>query len=118
MHRPTKLQKKWQPTVVQVSPGAFSADPVRLREDETLKLGGFRKAALGPPGAWISDGQCFESATPEQIRTASKSFSKRTVQSLDSLHVRHFGLLSDAALEVMALLFEATDRPGLFPSQL
>eukprot|EP00959_Pyramimonas_sp_CCMP1952_P342148 7167979-Pyramimonas_sp.AAC.1 len=99
MHRFTKLQRKWQPTVVQAAPGIYSADPVKLLEAETVKLGGFWKASLTPPEAWIPDRRCFERATPDQIRMASRSFSTHTAQSLDSLHVRHFCLLSDSALE-------------------
>eukprot|EP00959_Pyramimonas_sp_CCMP1952_P041367 865092-Pyramimonas_sp.AAC.1 len=48
MRRFTKLQKKWQPTVTQVAPGIYSADPVKLLEAEAAHLGGYWKAQTRP----------------------------------------------------------------------
>ena len=66
----------------------------------------------------MPDRSCFERATPDHIRMASRSFSVHTAQSLDRPHVRHYGLLSDSALRAMAVVFEAIERLGLFPMQL
>eukprot|EP00959_Pyramimonas_sp_CCMP1952_P213637 4469886-Pyramimonas_sp.AAC.2 len=89
MHRVTRAQKVWAPTVVQSPPGAITSDPNRLLMGETVKLGEYWNASLSPPTAWVPGRECFPRATPTELRVAARSFSRDTSQSLDGFQARH-----------------------------
>ncbi len=56
--------------------------------------------------------------SPSEIRDASRSFRKDTVVAFDGVAMRHYDLLSDPALEIIADVFEVMEATGEMPQQL
>ena len=54
---------------------------------------------------------------PEEIRAASRLFKNGTAMQVDSINLKHFALLDDPTLEVLAIMFQITDATGLVPKQ-
>ena len=52
------------------------------------------------------------------LRAASEAFSKSTSYTFDGVHPRHFALLSDDALECLAMLLTACKNIGEWPEEL
>ena len=52
---------------------------------------------------------------PSQIKAAAASFKVATSSTYDGFHLRHFGLLSDEALEVLAVIWAACESSALVP---
>ena len=118
--------KAWRPAVVRRrGDGAETG-----RHDEVLAV--YREAWKQH---WVKEdgGRCDEVSSllaayphgaplpllrPAALREASRSFKARTSRGADGLHVRHFALLSDAALHCAALLWDAIEVTGVFPRQL
>ncbi len=67
---------------------------------------------------WNGSCQPLPRLTPDQLRGASLAFARRTACTYDGWHVRHFGLLSDAGLEVLGMVLEAIERASRWPSQV
>ena len=55
--------------------------------------------------------------TPHLIRRSSSNFAKQTAV-VDGWHPRHYALLCDSALSVLALVFEFIEFVGLLPSHM
>ena len=55
--------------------------------------------------------------TAQQLRAASKQFG-RTTSARDGLHPRHFALMSDEALGILADLLNAFEVVGVLPTQM
>ena len=56
--------------------------------------------------------------TPDYLRRVSKTFPLTTAATYDGFHVRHYALLSDQALQVVATLLVAAEGLGQMPEQL
>ena len=54
--------------------------------------------------------------TPAAIRAATGVFSAQTAWGADGFHVRHFGLLTDEALQVLGDLLHVTSATGISPA--
>ena len=59
--------------------------------------------------------QSLQQLTPQELRDASATFKLSGARSYDGLHLRHLGLLSDSALEVLAIIFQVSEMLGRFP---
>ncbi len=55
---------------------------------------------------------------PSDIRDAARSFSERTAVAFDGIAMRHYGLMSDGALGVVADFIEIMESTGEMPRQL
>ena len=71
-----------------------------------------------PVPAWIPDRTALPKVNPGELRAVARSFSHNTTAAPDHFHPRHFLLLEDQALEVVALMFKAMESLGLPPRQL
>ena len=54
--------------------------------------------------------------TPDEIRAACRTFKDGTSATFDGFHVKHFGLLSEQALEALCLLLKACECIGAMPT--
>eukprot|EP00959_Pyramimonas_sp_CCMP1952_P426551 8934145-Pyramimonas_sp.AAC.1 len=115
MHKITRLQQVWNPSVVERAPGIFSSCPDDVLAAEAEALRAQWLATGNPPAAEVPDRECFPRATVEEIRSASRKFCQFTSSTLDGFHPRHICLLGDAGISTLSVLFEAVERLGLFP---
>ena len=61
---------------------------------------------------------CMLALAPDVIRRAARDFSTHTAASTDGFSMRHFALLSDSALALVAQLFTCMEALGTLPQQL
>ena len=117
-HRFTKPVEAWAPTETLSRNGVVTADPLALLQAEAVKYkelwggGGDGVELIQPSKARL------ERLTPEQIRNSSKAFKKHGAVAYDGFHMRHFSVLSDKALMVLAIILEVSEGLGLMPRQL
>ncbi len=125
-HRFLKLPVEWRPTTTLQCDGVVTADPLKLLEGYVGKY----------DRLWNSDAQATAEGgakrtpwseavveplprpTPEEIRAASRSFSHRTAVTFDGFAMRHYELMSDDALSLVADHVEIMERSGEMPPQL
>ena len=55
--------------------------------------------------------------TAEDLRLASRGYSRCTAIGVDGFAMQHFGMLSDVALHLLGVLFEAVENSGQIPRQ-
>ena len=63
-------------------------------------------------------GEKLERLSPDALRKASRLFKKGTATSHDGFHPRHFGLLDDEALRVLAAVLELCECLGTMPTNM
>ncbi len=103
-HAATRAPVEWRPTVAVADDGTRSAAPVAILEEARRKYAQYWGAGDRPVEyRWISGCQPLPRLTPDQLRGASLAFARKTASTYDGWHVRHFGLLSDAGLEVLGI---------------
>ncbi len=56
--------------------------------------------------------------TPQDLRDTANTFSKGTAVAYDGIALRHYALLSDVALSIIADIIEVAETVGGLPSQL
>ena len=56
--------------------------------------------------------------TVQRLREASRSTPARKTTSFDGFHLRHVGLLDDAGITLLALIWEAIELTAILPAQL
>ena len=116
MHRFSRLMQAWTPTVIHRN-DVITAAPQALLQDQFDMYSSLWRPSDEPMDVWVPDRDSFPLATPDQIRVASLSFPVTTSQSVDGFHPRHFSLLSNAALDAIALILQASEMLGAFPQQ-
>ena len=99
MHKLTRLKAQWQPTTVR-SGSRITASPAQLLDKEIDKLHEYWMAQDTLEKVETTDRDCFPIATPQEIRRAALQFPVTTSKSLDGIHPRQVGLLSDTGLGV------------------
>ncbi len=118
-HAATKAPIEWRPTVAVADDGTRSAAPAAILEECRTKYAKYWRAGNRPiEHEWAGGCQPLPRLTAEQLRSASLAFARRTASTYDGWHVRHFGLLCDAGLEVLGMLLEAIERSSRWPSQV
>ena len=70
------------------------------------------------PRLSVPDRLCNELATPKRIRVASSEFKAGTSISFDGIPARMLSIMSDEALETLALIYQAMEAIGVPPGQL
>ena len=114
-HRWARLPMSWRPSGVQLG-GAWHAEPAKLLEAEAER----KAQAWGcMETCYVADAgirhQPLQKPTPSHMRAAARSFQEVVASTFDGVHVRHFGMLSDQAYEVLAILFLIVETLGRFP---
>ena len=120
-HRWSSRLTSWQPTRVwSLEKARWSGRPIDLLEAEQKRLSNLWHAVPQEPVLLQADlrGEDLAAISPEQLRAASRCFSKATARTWDGLHPRHFSLLEDAHLDLVGRLLRAIERVGAFPSQI
>eukprot|EP00972_Heterocapsa_arctica_P113311 16436455-Heterocapsa_arctica.AAC.1 len=64
------------------------------------------------------DSEKLKPITPGMVRDAARRFPIKTAETYDGFHVRHWGLLSDEGLEVVALLLNLIEITRQWPRQI
>ncbi len=117
--RASRLPEAWRPTTAEEPDGTISGDPLKLLDAQRREYAALWKAEEGRGKVWKwASNDALPRPTAGELRSASRSFSLGTSQTYDGMHVRHFSLLSDAALETLAAIMEAMERGGRVPSQI
>ncbi len=118
-HRFTRPTSRWSPSVVLDDDGNEQSDVTALLQAETDKFQALwqpaNKMMCVPPIGPMLPKQKF---SPEAIRQASKEFPHTTASTFDGFHVRHYALLSAAALEVLASILYLSELLGELPAQI
>ncbi len=116
-HAYLRLPAEWRPSTSTTPQGLPTADPAAILEGQRDKYA----------KAWADDGdsgwyQCAKREalprlSPEDLREASRLFKRNTAVAYDGVHVRHYALLSEGALEALGGLLEVCELVGTFPRQ-
>ncbi len=125
-HRFLKLPVEWRPTTTLQCDGVVTADPLKLLEgyaskyDRLWNTAGEATADSGSRRTPWSEVvvEPLQRPSPEETRAASRSFSHRTAVTFDGFAMRHYDLISDSALSIVADHVEIMERTGEMPSQL
>jgi hypothetical protein len=119
-HRWTGLKQHWQP--VRAPPGAdFSGRPLDMLQSERDRLGGIWECSEEPQEWFQAPAESatqLEPMAPELLQRAAGSFPRKTSQTFDGFHPRHYALLSLDQLSVVAGLLRLVERIGVLPKVL
>ena len=119
-HRWTALKQHWQP--VRAPPGAdFTGRPLDMLQSERDRLSGVWECS-DEPQEWFQapaeSATQLEKLAPELLQRAARSFPRKTSQTWDGFHPRHYALLSlDQAAVVIGIL-RLIERIGVLPAVL
>ncbi len=116
-HAYLRLPPEWRPSAARTPSGLQSALPAELLEAQRAKYA----------KAWLADSECGHYQWPTRealprlsaakLREASLLFKKGTAVAYDGIHCRHYSLLDDGALEVLAAILETCELLGNLPKQ-
>ena len=105
--------------------GKVSSDPMHLLADHTQALAKLWKASGSMqqlPGdvqeLLSAKGQELQEISPQDIRAAANTFSPFTAVSFDGFFMRHFAMLPQDALVVLAKIFALMELATRVPTQL
>jgi hypothetical protein len=126
-HQAIKEPQTWTPALAKLEGGVVTADPSEVLRAAAIEWAGHWQAEGQEPSVHeLSWGHELEQAaeqepplpllSTEEIRESSRSFPASTSESLDGFHVRHYALLSEPALRVLAVLLQVAERTGLWPT--
>ena len=119
MHRATKLKAGWSPTVVDDGAGGQTSAPEVVLQRQSEELGHYWHSEAWAAPAWMpKEREALPTLEPSRLREVAKTYPASTSGTVDGFHPRHFSFVTDAALQVMATLFQAVELLGLWPSQL
>ncbi len=139
-HRFLALPEEWQPTVMTTADGVHTSSPPKLLEAYRRKYDGLWNGRATPAAARVDTSQsrdvpptddgswkpwhdvpervAFPRATPAEFRAASMTFKEATLVAYDGVAMRHYALLSDGSLEVLADIVLVIEYLGHLPRQL
>ncbi len=118
-HAATRLPVERKLAAVTGEDGELSAAPSAVVGSMRSKYSGYWDAADAPVEYdWGAPCPPLARLSPQEIRSASLSFSRKTAMAYDGWHVRHFSLVSDEGLKALAILYEAIERSSRWPSQV
>ncbi len=126
-HRYLKVPQEWRPQAVRNPDGVVTASPAAIvdayRTKYVTRWNGSADAAeqhaprAKPP--WAEAKRCAMPRTnAEELRAASKAFSRDSAVAYDGLAMRHYSLISDEGLEVLADIVMTMELIGRLPPQL
>ncbi len=117
-HKYSKLLDEIKPAQARGADGVVVSDPLKLLQHYVDKF-----AAVWRPGdrqthyEWDTR-EALPRPTVDQLRRASASFPANTAMAYDGFHPKHFGLMTDKCLQVLAAMMEAAELVGSLPRQL
>ncbi len=126
-HRFTRVPPAWKPQPQVAPDGIITAEPSRVVAAYRAK---YSKRWNGPEAAngedrprtqapWRQAARChLPRATPAQLREASRAFSHDTAVAFDGIALRHYDMMTDDALHVLASIIVAMEAVGRLPPQL
>ncbi len=116
-HAYLRLPEEWRPSTATTPHGLPTADPAAVLEGQRAKYA--RAWADDGDSGWYqcTDREALPRLTPSDLRAASRQFKKSTAIAYDGVHVRHYAMLSDGALEALGGLLEVCELVGTFPRQ-
>ncbi len=128
-HRYLRLPQQWRPQPMRAPDGVLTSDPAKMVEAYRLKYA--RRwnghAANGTdvdiaPRQWAPWHDAERCTLPkpsvEEIRESSKSFPHDTAVAYDGFAMRHYSIMSDECLGVLADLIMSMEAIGHMPPQL
>ncbi len=122
-HLALSLPEEWRPTTVEVGEGELTADPIHLLSGYVDKYRGLWDDD-DDDGEFCGDEELWarRTALPRpsaaEVREAARTFSAATSDTYDGFHMRHYDLLGDAALGIVAAFMEVAELLGGLPEQL
>ena len=127
VHRFAREPKPWKPTVVLVERGRVTADPLLLLEDLSFKWGEIWQAehVQGVPRcvedpviiSFCGRGDPLDRESPARLRAVPAAYKASSATSVDVFHMKHFSMLSDEGLGMLAVLYQCMESHGYPPSQ-
>ncbi len=137
-HKYLALPEEWQPTTMPTADNILTSNPTRLLESYRNKYdqiwNGGRDGGDGrevPPGEassfsrphvqpWHDVGrrEAYPRPSPAELRDASSSFKEATLVAYDGIAMRHYALLTDDSLDVLADMVLVIEYLGYLPQQL
>jgi hypothetical protein len=126
-HKYLRIPSEWRPEAVRTPDGIISANPAAViasyrdkyvrRWNSSGDASAHDRPRNKPP--WEQAPRCALPRTcAEQLRAASREFAKDTATTFDGLAMRHYSLVTDAGLEVLADVVLAMELIGRLPPQL
>jgi len=116
-HRFSKPSRGWSPPDVRGVDGKLIANSEGiLKQEEGRHSKLWKSSPVGPALNYNHFEPCRRPA-PEQLRKTSRTFKKKTWVAPDGWHPRHYALVSDDALEMVADFFELMEMTSLLPAQ-
>ena len=126
-HRFAREPEPWNPTTVLVEGGRVAADPLLLLEDLGLKWGEIWQAehvqgaiqCVEDPviTSLCGRGDPLDRESTTRLRAVSAAYKASSATSVDGFHMKHFSMLSDEGLGVLAVLYQCMESHGYPPSQ-
>jgi exonuclease III len=119
----SKLPEQWRPDPV-VGADKFTHDSIGRLDAERAKFKKLWSATDEPVpfgddgGAYDDDGILLPPLTGDMLREAALSFSHGTASSYDGIHPRHYSLVCQEGLDVLALLLMTCEELGVWPDSL
>ena len=104
-HRWARLPVQWRPHQAKVSGSGWSRSPWAILKDEAArKKAVWESAEADLEARRVCKRAPLERPSVDCLRRASRSFRVGTARSYDAIHMRHFSLLPDEALEAWSLM--------------
>ncbi len=123
-HMFLRLPTQWRPRPMIAPDGVLSADPARMTAAYRAKYIGRWNGQAGEEAAaaprthapWLQARRCAlpKPSVPE-IRSASRAFSHGTAVAFDGIAMRHYALVTDEGLSVLADLLHSMELIGRPP---
>ena len=117
MHKYTQVQLPWVPTTVMEN-GIVTADPQAILRAHVEELRPYWRVQDEEATPWVPDRRTLGLIPTDDILAAARSFPIDTSMSVDGFHGRHFGMLSQPGLVVLAMLMMLMEMLGVLPRQV
>jgi hypothetical protein len=117
-HMFSRAPRGWHPTTATSPKGVVSAAPTAILDAMRRKYEEYWSAADAPLKLrWGGTTDELPRLAPAEIRAASLLFARKTASTYDGWHVRHFALIGDEGLGVLATLLAAVEVAAKWPTQ-
>ena len=118
VHKWSKRPEVQIQKIVALQDGTLTAEPLKVLGKERVAYKSLWAASDSPDGTREPACDPLPDPVVEEVRASAKGFKRRTATSLDGFHVRHYGILEDAGLVELILIFRLLELVGNLPPQL
>ncbi len=87
-------------------------------DDFVYDWGHWEEELARSPGVHVDHRRELPSLDGDGIKSAAMSFKASTSSTFDGFHVRHFGMVCDAARNATARILDAVEAGGIWPTQV